>query len=100
MTYFRRAFGITFSSLVLFFVLVFGLVLVSDIALENGFSSGEALYLELLEDKIIFEILGESFLFDISPVSSVLISIRNFVVLLPPYLQFAARFLVNAFETL
>lgn len=95
MQYFRRAFWLTFSVTVLILILIFALVLISDIALQNGFSTGEALFLEAENGKINFEFLGESFSFDISSLLSAGSSLKNFVVLLPPLSQLAARFLAG-----
>ena len=97
MQYFRRAFWLTLSVTVLFFVLIFALVLISDIASQNGFSSGETLSASMEGGKMSIELLGERFYFDFSPVISAAESLRNFVVLLPPLSQIALRFLVKAF---
>ncbi len=100
MQYFRRAFWLTFSVTVLFFILIFAFVLISDIALRNGFSSGETLSVIMENGKLNIEFLGERFFLDISLLFTAIEPLKNFVVLLPPLSQFAVRFMANAFGAL
>ena len=84
---FMRSLFITFSAAALFFILLFGFVAVSEAAAENGFSSGEVLYLSVNEGIIAGELFGSRFTADISALLSALEKLRGAVVAFPALWQ-------------
>ena len=84
---FKRAFIISVSGILLFFLLVFSFEFINETVSKSGFSSGEVLFLEFRENVFSGEILGKKFSADFSAAAEFLPKIRFLQILLPPVIR-------------
>ena len=84
---FKRAFGLTFSVIILLLFLVFAFELINSTIEKSGFSSGEVIVLELSKNIFSGEILGRKFSADFSPVISFLPRLRVLRFFIPPFIR-------------
>lgn len=86
--YFKRAFAVAFSVIVLFIVLVFAFELINRRTEKSGFSSGEFLLLDYKEPYFFGEVFGREFYFDLSLPLKILSAARDFLFVFPPFIRF------------
>ena len=84
---FKRAFGLTFSVIILLLFLVFAFELINSTIEKSGFSSGEVIVLELSKNIFSGEILGRKFSADFSPVFEFLPRLRVLRFFIPPFIR-------------
>ncbi len=88
---FKRAFGATFSLVVMIIVGILALSLISTVSEASGFSSGEFLSLEFEAGVLHVEFLGERYYSDFRPLLYAAKILEPAAVLLPPPVQLALR---------
>lgn len=92
---FKRTFCLTLSVVLTVLVGIFALVLISSVAEESGFSSGE-LFVFAFKDGVLFgEALGRKVSLSFVPIFNVAQRLQPLAILLPPIVQLVLRYIIN-----